>query len=57
MSLVMSFSYAPDDSFDEEFLLHSSGYAWWGVCLTLLMIVLVRSLCYTPDVGFNEEFR
>ena len=43
-------------SFGEEFLLHSSGYVWWGVFLTLLMLVLIRSFSYTPDASFNEEF-
>ena len=42
--LVRSFSYTPDASFSEEFLLHSSGS------------FLVRSFSYTPDAGFSEEF-
>ena len=53
---MRSFSYTPDASFSEEFLLHSSGYIWWGVPLTLLMLVLVRSFSYTPRAGFSEEF-
>ena len=45
MVLVRSFSYIPDASFSEEFLLHSSGHAG-----------LVRSFLYTPRAGFIEEF-
>ena len=41
--LVRSFSYTPDASFREEFLLH-------------LIIVLLRRFSYTPRTGFSEEF-
>ena len=43
--------------FNEEFLLHSSGHLfYWGVSLTLLELVLLRSFSYTPRAGFSEEF-
>ena len=53
--------------FSEEFLLHSSSWFYWGVSLTLLELVLVRSFSYTPllvrmsfsyipDAIFGEEF-
>ena len=43
--------------FSEEFLLHSSGHLfYWGVSLTLLEMVLLRSFSYTPRAGFSEEF-
>ena len=40
--LVRSFSYTPDVSFSEEFLL-----------LALLMLVFVRSFSYTPHASFG----
>ena len=40
----MGFSYIPDASFTEEFLLHSSSWFDW------------ESFCYTPRAGFTEEF-
>ena len=43
--LVRSFSYTPDASFCEEFLLHSA-----------TELVLGRSFPYTPDASFSEEF-
>ena len=54
--LVRSLSYTPDDSFSEEFFLHSSCYLYWGVSLTLLSLYLVKSFSYTPDASFSEEF-
>ena len=42
--------------FSEEILLHSRYWFHWGVSLTLLMLVLVRSFSYTPDTSSNEEF-
>ena len=76
LDLVRSFSYTPRGGFGEEFLLHSSIWFQWGVSftllirvsfskvfyLTLLVLVLVRSLFYTllhfytPDTCFTEEF-
>ena len=52
----MGFSYIPDASFSEEFLLHSSSWFYWGDSLTLLELVLVRSFSYAPRAGFSEEF-
>ena len=43
--LVTSFSYNPDDTFSKVFLL-----------VTLLMLVLVRSVSCTLDANFSEEF-
>ena len=42
--------------FRKEFLLHSSNWFYWGVPLTLLELVLLRSFSYTPRAGFSEEF-
>ena len=42
--------------FSEEFLLHSSSWFYWGVSLTLLKLVLLRSFSYTPWAGFSENF-
>ena len=43
--------------FSEEFLLHSSGHLfYWGVSLTLLELVLLRSFSYTPRADLSEEF-
>ena len=68
--LVRSFSYTPDATFSEEFLLHTSYmfirdefllhtscYIYsLGVSLTLLMLCLfVRSFSYTPDVIFIPQ--
>ena len=41
--LVRSFSYTPDVSFSENFLLHS------------LLLVLEKSFPYTPHARFSEE--
>ena len=49
-------SYTPVARFSEEFLLHSSGYVWSGVCLTLLVLVLAKSFSYTPGARLSEEF-
>ena len=66
--LLRSFSYTPRSGFSEEFLLHSSIWFYWGVSLTLLelvllrssltllMLFLVRSFIYTPRACFSEEF-
>ena len=69
--LVKSFSYSPHAAFSGEFtylLLHTSRYVQWGVPLTHLVLVLVRSFSYTPmivlvrsfsythRVSFSEEF-
>ena len=53
---MRSFSYTPEASSSEQFLLHSSGYVWLGVSLTFLKLVLVRSFSYTPDASSSEEF-
>ena len=53
--LVRSFSYTPDASFGQEFLLHSSSWFKWGVSLTLLELVLVGSFSNTPRADFSEE--
>ena len=43
--------------FNYEFLLHSSGHLfYWGVSLTLLELVWLRSFSYTPRAGLIEEF-
>ena len=43
--------------FREEFLLHSSGHPfYWGVSLTLLELVLVRSFSYNPRAGLVRSF-
>ena len=42
--------------FIEEFLLHSKSWFYWGVSLTLLELVLLRSFSYTPRADFTEEF-
>ena len=43
--------------FNYEFLLHSSGYLfYWGVSLTLLELVWLRSFSYTPPDGLIEKF-
>ena len=40
----------------EEFLLHTSCFVYsWGVSLTLLMLLLVRSYSYTPHAMFIRE--
>ena len=68
--LVRSFSYTPRAGFSQEFLLHSSSWFSeshefllhslslfkWGVSLTLLELVLVRSFSYTPRAGFSKRF-
>ena len=54
--LLRSFSYTTRSGFSEEFLLHSSSWFYWGVSLTLLILVLVRSFIYTPRAGVSEEF-
>ena len=68
---MRSFSYTRRDGFSEEFLLqtpdaifireefllYTSGQLfYWGVCLALLELVLLRSFSYTPRAGFSEEF-
>ena len=53
---MRGFSYIPDGSFIEEFLLHSSSWFYWGVSLALLELVLVRSFFYILDTSFSEEF-
>ena len=53
---MRSFSYIPDASSSEDFLLHSSYHVRLRVSLTLLMLVLVRSFSYTPDASSSEEF-
>ena len=42
--------------FIKESLLHSSSWFDWGVSLTLLELVWLRSFSYTPRAGFSEEF-
>ena len=42
---VMCFSYNPDDTFSEVFLL-----------VTLLMLVSVKSFSCAPDANVSEEF-
>ena len=49
-------SYAPDANFTDDFLLHFSGYVWWGVFHTLLLLALLRSFFYTPGGSFSVEF-
>ena len=69
--LVRSVSYTPRAVFSQEFLLHSmswfsqrhefplhsSSLFKWGVFLTLLELVLVKSFPYTPRAGFSKRFR
>ena len=64
---VRSFSYTPDASFSDEFLLHFWGYVYeefltllmiiqWGVSLTLPTLVLVMRLSYTSEAMFMKNF-
>ena len=63
---MRSFSYTPDASFSEEFLLHHlimfgeefllHSCFYFGVYLTSLVLILVKSFSYTPDASFSEEF-
>ena len=56
LDLVRSFSYTPDATFSEEFLLVSWFQFRWADSLTPIRLSLPKRFSYTADDSFGEEF-